>query len=86
VTSHKVLAPDKVFFRWPANQVGESEMQSWVDEHTEGTSILVHYDPVKHAKVVLVDTDMPLGDAKHPATCGSFESSRQFPPRFWRSG
>ena len=42
-------------------------MQSWVDEHPKGTSIQVHYDPAKHAKVVLADTDMPLGDAETPA-------------------
>jgi hypothetical protein len=66
VTSRKARAPDKVLFRWPANQVGETEMQSWVDGHPAGTSIQVHYDPANHAKVVLVDADMPLGDARTP--------------------
>jgi hypothetical protein len=66
VTSRKTRAPNEVLFRWPENQVGEMEMQSWVDQHPKGTSIQVHYDPAKHANVVLVDADMPLGDATTP--------------------
>ena len=41
-------------------------MQSWVDHHPKGTSIHVRYDSANHAKVVLVDADMPLGDATTP--------------------
>lgn len=66
VTSRKARAPNEVLLQWPENQVGEMEMQSWVDDHPEGTSIQVHYDPAAHAKVVLVDADMPLGDATTP--------------------
>jgi len=66
VTSRKARAPDEVLFQWPKHQVGEMEMQSWVDNHPQGTSIQVHYDLAKAAKVVLVNADMPLGDARTP--------------------
>jgi hypothetical protein len=66
VTSRKARVPNQVYFRWPQNPVGEIEMQSWVDEHPKGKPIQVHYDPAKHAKVVLADSDMPLGNASTP--------------------
>lgn len=66
VMSRKARAPDAAIFRWPPHQIGETEMQSWVDAHPAGTSIPVHYDPAQHATAVLIDVGMPLGDARTP--------------------
>jgi hypothetical protein len=57
VYSSNVPAPE--IWQYPPNQIAPFER--WVDEHPEGTPIVVHYDPADHAKVVLVVTDMPRG-------------------------
>lgn len=38
-----------------------NQMQDWVDAHTAGTPIAVHYNPFNPTKAALVATDMPLG-------------------------
>jgi hypothetical protein len=59
VHSRSTPAPRRVISQYPARQF--EQLQDWVDEHPEGTSIAVHYDPANHKKAVLVTTDMPLG-------------------------
>lgn len=43
------------------------ELQSWVEEHPQGTLIAVHYDPTNHRKAALVRTDMPMGGPRTPS-------------------
>ena len=64
VHSRSIPAPRRVIGQNPAEQFGQ--MQEWVDEHPEGTPIVVHYDPANHKKAVLVTTDMPLGGPRTP--------------------
>lgn len=46
---------------------GQSErLEEWVDEHPEGTPIMVHYNPANPGKVALVVTDMPLRGPRTP--------------------
>jgi hypothetical protein len=59
VHSRSTPAPSRVIWQYPAGQF--DKLQEWVDEHPEGTPIVVHYDPANHKKAVLVTTDMPLG-------------------------
>jgi hypothetical protein len=42
------------------------KLQEWADEHPEGTSIVVHYDPAHHKNAVLVRTDMPSAGPRTP--------------------
>jgi len=64
VHSHSAPAPRRVIWEYPAGQF--DKMQAWVDEHPEGTPIVVHYDPANHKKAVLVATDMPRGGPDTP--------------------
>jgi hypothetical protein len=41
-------------------------LQEWVNAHSKGTPIAVHYDPANQSEAVLVATDMPLGGARTP--------------------
>ncbi len=43
------------------------QLQSWVEEHPQGTPIAVHYNPTNHRKAALVSTDMPLGGPRTPS-------------------
>ena len=65
VHSHSTPAPRRVLAQYPARQF--EQLQAWVEEHPEGTSIAVHYDPANHKEAVLVVTDMPLGGPRTPA-------------------
>jgi len=53
-----------VKWQYPTGQL--ELLQDWVDEHPEGTPIVVRYDPANHKKAVLVTTDMPLGGPRTP--------------------
>jgi hypothetical protein len=53
-----------VIGKHPAAQV--ELMEDWVEEHAEGTRLVVHYDPANHRKAALVTTDMPLGGPRTP--------------------
>jgi len=57
-------APRRVIGKHPATQV--EQMEDWVEEHPEGTPMVVHYDPANHRKAALVTTDMPLGGPQTP--------------------
>jgi hypothetical protein len=41
-------------------------LAEWVDEHPQGTPILVRYDPADHAKVILLAPLMPGGGPRTP--------------------
>jgi hypothetical protein len=45
--------------QYPPNQI--APLEEWVDEHPQGTPIVVRYDPADHKKVVLVENYMPRG-------------------------
>ena len=51
-------------WQYPPNQIAPFE--EWVDEHPQGTPIVVHYDPAHHTKAVLVATDVPRGGPRTP--------------------
>jgi hypothetical protein len=63
--------PSPEIWQYPPNQIGPS--QQWVDEHPQGTPILVRYDPAHHTKVVLVATDMPRGGPRTPTNLKQLE-------------
>src|ERR1700722_17875180 len=58
VYSTNVPAPE--IWQYPPNQIAAFE--EWVDEHPQGTPIVVRYDPADHTKVVLVVPRMPRGE------------------------
>jgi hypothetical protein len=63
VYSSNVPAPE--IWQYPPNQT--APLEKWLDEHPQGTSIVVHYDPAKYAKIVLVADYMPpLGGPRTP--------------------
>jgi hypothetical protein len=64
VHSQTIPAPQRVIWQSPTGRF--EQLQAWVDEHPEGTSIEVHYDPANHKKSALVTTDMPLGGPRTP--------------------
>jgi hypothetical protein len=64
VHSRTTPAPRRLLYQYPAGQF--ERMQDWVDQHPQGTSVKVHYDPTNHQKAVLVQTDMPLGGPQTP--------------------
>ena len=63
IYSRNVPSPE--IWQYPPNQIGP--FQQWVDEHPQGTPILVRYDPAHHTKVVLVAADAPLGGPRTPS-------------------
>ena len=62
VHSRSIPSPSR--WQYPTGQL--EQLQEWVDEHPDGTEIVVHYDPANHNKAVLVTTDMPLGGPRTP--------------------
>jgi hypothetical protein len=56
--------PSPEIWQYPPNQI--APFQQWVDEHPQGTPILVRYDSAHHTKVVLVATDTPLSGPRTP--------------------
>ena len=48
----------------PPNQIAPFE--EWVDEHPQGTPIVVRYNPANHTKVVLVAANTPFGGPRTP--------------------
>jgi len=63
VYSSNVPSPE--IWQYPPNQIAPFE--KWVDEHPQGTPIVVRYDPADHTKAVLVATDMPRGGPRTPS-------------------
>jgi hypothetical protein len=56
--------PSSEIWQYPPNQIGP--LKHWVNEHPQGTPIVVHYDPANHGEAVLVRTDMPRGGPRTP--------------------
>ena len=56
--------PSREIWQYPPNQIAPFE--EWVDEHPQGTPIVVRYDPANHKKVVLVANYMPRGGPRTP--------------------
>jgi hypothetical protein len=50
--------------QYPPNQIAPFE--EWVDEHPQGTPIVVRYDPADQKRVVLVANYMPRGGPRTP--------------------
>jgi Protein of unknown function (DUF3592) len=69
VYSSNVPAPE--IWQYPPNQIAPFE--EWVDEHPQGTPIVVHYDPADHTKVVLVAPRMPRGEPRTPSNLKELE-------------
>jgi hypothetical protein len=64
IHSRTTAAPRRVLGKNPTAAI--DRMQDWVDDHPQGTPIVVHYDPANPEKTVLVTTDMPGGGPKTP--------------------
>lgn len=62
--SRSTPAPRRVIVQQQGQEF--DTMQRWVDQHPEGTPIVVHYDPADHRNAVLVATDMPRGGPRTP--------------------
>lgn len=59
VYSRTTLDPRHIFWEYPTSRF--ARLEEWVAAHPKGTAIAVHYDPANHGKLVLVETDMPMG-------------------------
>lgn len=59
------IVPSRKIWQYPPNQIGPFE--DWVAEHPAGTPVAVRYNPHRHTKVVLVETDMPGGGPQTPS-------------------
>jgi hypothetical protein len=64
IYSRPTPAPRRVLGPHPAAQV--EQMEDWINEHSEGTLIVVRYDPASHTKAILATTDMPLAGPQTP--------------------
>lgn len=63
IYSRNVPSPE--IWQYPPNQIAPFE--EWVEQHTQGTPIVVRYDPADHKKVVLVSTSIPFGGPRTPS-------------------
>jgi hypothetical protein len=62
IYSSNVPAPE--IWQYPPNQIAPFE--EWVNDHPQGTPIVVRCDPDDHTKVVLVAANMPRGGPRTP--------------------
>jgi Protein of unknown function (DUF3592) len=63
---HALSANDPSRVIWESSPGGLGRMQEWVDEHPQGTTIKVHYDPSHSQKVLIFENGMPLGGLRTP--------------------
>jgi hypothetical protein len=56
--------PSPEIWQYPPNQIAPFE--EWVNDHPQGTPIVVRYDPADHSKIVLVADNMPGGGPRTP--------------------
>lgn len=63
IYSRNVPSPN--IWQYPPNQIAPFE--AWVDQHPQGTPIVLRYDPANHRKVVLVSAYMPFGGPRTPS-------------------
>jgi Protein of unknown function (DUF3592) len=62
IYSSNVPAPEVQ--QYPPNQIAPFE--EWVNEHPQGTPIVVRYDPADHKKIMLAANYMPRGGPRTP--------------------
>jgi hypothetical protein len=62
VYSSNVPSPE--IWQYPPNQI--APFQKWVDQHPQGTPIVLRYNPADHTKVMLVAANMPNGGPRTP--------------------
>jgi Protein of unknown function (DUF3592) len=63
---HALDATDPSRVIWESSPGGFARMQEWVDEHPQGTTIKVHYDPGHPQKALIFENGMPLGGPRTP--------------------
>jgi len=56
--------PSREVWQYPPNQIAPFE--EWVNDHPQGTPIVVRYDPADYTKIVLVAANPPLGGPQTP--------------------
>jgi hypothetical protein len=56
--------PSRDVWQYPPNQIAPFE--DWVNNHPQGTPIVVRYNPADHTKIALLATDMPRGGPHTP--------------------
>jgi hypothetical protein len=56
--------PSPEILQYPPNQIAPFE--EWVNDHPQGTPIVVRYDPADHTKLVPVAANMPRGGPRTP--------------------
>jgi hypothetical protein len=56
--------PSPEIWQYPPNQIAPFE--EWVNDHPQGTPIVVRYDPANYTNVVLVEGNMPRGGPRTP--------------------
>jgi hypothetical protein len=65
IDSGNVPAPERGI--WQGSSTATfGDLQSWVDTHPQGMTIVIHYDPDSPKSAALVTTDMPLAGPKTP--------------------
>ena len=62
IYSNNVPAPEVQ--QYPPNQIAQFE--EWVNEHPQGTPIVVRYDPADHKKIMLAANYLPRGGPRTP--------------------
>ncbi len=62
IYSRNVPSPE--IWQYPPNQI--APFQEWVNDHPQGTPVVVRYDPSDHTKIVLVAANMPGGGPRTP--------------------
>jgi hypothetical protein len=63
IYSRNVPSPE--IWQYPPNQI--APFVDWVNDHSQGTPVVVRYDPAHHAKIVLVTANMPGGGPRTPS-------------------
>jgi hypothetical protein len=63
---HALSAADPSRVIWESSPGGFGRMQEWVDEHPQGATIRVHYDPRHTQKALIFENGVPLGGPKTP--------------------
>jgi hypothetical protein len=61
---YSTSVPSPEIWQYPPNQIAPFE--EWVNDHPQGTPIVMHYDPANPTKVVQVADNMPRGGPRTP--------------------
>jgi uncharacterized protein DUF3592 len=57
--------PSPEIWQYPPNQI--APFVDWVNDHPQGTPIVLRYNPADHAKIVLAAANLPLGGPRTPS-------------------